>query len=93
MGVTVSRIRRKLIFQQCWILITPRGHIRRPDNEARATPILIDEMIDPVQSENSDEDQKDGHSEAYDPRCNQQEHPREQGSERKQVMGCLEMHP
>lgn len=60
---------------------------------APAPPASVDEVIDPVQPENSDEDQIDGHREAHDPRCNKQEHSREQGSERKQVTGCLEVHP
>jgi len=44
-------------------------------------PALFDDVIDRVQPEKADEDQIDSDSEAHDPRREQQEQSREQGSD------------
>jgi len=44
---------------------------------------LIDDMIDPVESEKPDKDQVDCHCEAHDSGRYHQEHSRDQGSDRQ----------
>ena len=57
-----------------------------------ASPALIEEVIDPVQSKKADEDQIDGHCEAHDPRRNQQKHSRDQGNDRQKVVSTGDVH-
>jgi hypothetical protein len=54
---------------------------------------LSDDVIDPVQSEKSNENQVDSHCEAHDPGRNQQEHSRGQGSDWQKRLGSIEVHP
>lgn len=58
-----------------------------------ASPALIEEVIDPVQSNKADEDQIDGHCEAHDSRRNQQKHSRDQGNDRQKVVSTDDVHP
>jgi hypothetical protein len=61
---------------------TPISH-RTPiaRGAAPASRTLFDDVIDPVQPEKADEDQINSDSEAHDPRREQQEQSREQGSD------------
>jgi hypothetical protein len=47
------------------------------------SPALFEDVIDPIQSDNADDDQIDGHREAHDPRRDHQEHSGGQGSNRQ----------
>lgn len=53
---------------------------------------LFDEVIDPVQSEQADEDQVDRHCKAHNPRRNHQEHSCGQSSDRQKRICCIEVH-
>ena len=53
---------------------------------------LFDEVIDPVQSEQADEDQVDRHCKAHNPRRNHQKHSRGQRRDRQKGICCIEMH-
>jgi hypothetical protein len=48
-----------------------------------ALTALIEDVIDPVQSEKAHDDQIDRHCEAHDPRRDQQKHSRGQGNNRQ----------
>ena len=68
--------------------IVPRlGHGFGP---AHSAP--FEEVIDPVQSEKSRDDQIDRHREAHDPRCDQQKHSRGQANNRHEGIGSIEVH-
>lgn len=66
------------------------------ESEARgigpALPDLFEEVIDPVQSENTHDDQIDRHRDANDAGRDQQKHSRGQANKRHQGVGGIEVH-
>jgi hypothetical protein len=70
----------------------PLKHCASPEKQMTHWSGLVDDVIDPVESEKADEDQVDCHCEAHDPRCDHQKYSRDQGSDRQQRIACGEMH-
>ena len=52
----------------------------------------LDDVIDPVQPQKADEDQIDGDCHAHDPRRDQQEHSRDHGGDRQEVLNTGGVH-
>jgi hypothetical protein len=55
------------------------------------SPILLEDVIDPVQSDQAHDDQIDRYGEAHDPRRDQQKHSRGQRDNRQQELACIEV--
>ena len=68
---------------------------KAPDSEGaglRSRATSFDDVIDPVQSQNADEDQVDSHCEAHDPGRDHEEDPCSQGGDRKQWICRIQVH-
>ena len=65
---------------------------KAPDSEGAGLRTSFDDVIDPVQSQNADEDQVDSHCEAHDPGRDHEEDPCSQGGDRKQWICGIQVH-
>ena len=70
----------------------PLEHWASPKKQMTRRSGLVDDVIDPVESEKADEDQVDCYREAHDPGCDHQKHSRDQGSDRQQRIASGEVH-